>query len=213
MTTLVQARLDGAFHNLAMRIYANAEAAKSKLCGTRCATSDPQPVFKGFTYVASARVEYCVALPMYDDYPWVEECFYHHARYFHLDFPAMGLVQARDHIGATWETARDKVESVYFKDEKYADDDWSEFGIIKSIKLLDTFGNVVDTISGRSSWIHDPQVIGDVNSLKERAVALRAESALEYGWDNHDTARSLRSMADSIVDQISIVECRSRLVA
>ncbi|WP_372364241.1 hypothetical protein ACCQ07_21425 (plasmid) [Xanthomonas sp. NCPPB 3583] len=213
MTTLVQARLDGAFHNLAVRIYASAEEAKSRLCVASCATSGPQPIFTGYTYVAGARVEYKVALPMYDDYPWVEECFYHVSRSGNLMFPAMGLLQAREHIGGTWEIARAKVESIFFQDDNCLDEDWNEFGYITAIKLLDTFGNVVDTISNRNLWIQDLQDVGDVKSMKERIVALRKESALERCWDNHDTARSLSSLADSIADQISIIECRSRLVA
>ncbi|MCU1710222.1 hypothetical protein ABQW72_00560 [Xanthomonas hortorum pv. pelargonii] len=213
MTTLVQARIDVAFHDLATRIYANAEEAKSRLCGTSSTTSDRQPIFTGYTYVAGARIEYDVALPMYDDYPWVEECCYHVSRSVYLKFPAMGLIQAREHIGATWETARAKVESISFQNDNCLDEDWNESGYITAIKLLDTFGNVVDTISNRSLWIQDLQVIGDVKSMKERIAALRNESALERGWDNHDTARSLSSMADSIADQISIIECRSRLVA
>ncbi|MGX2089835.1 hypothetical protein [Xanthomonas axonopodis] len=213
MTTLVRARIDVAFHDLATRIYANAEEAKSRLCGTSCTTSDRQPIFTGYTYVAGARIEYNVALPMYDDYPWVEECFYHVSRAVNLKFPAMGLLQARAHIGATWETARAMVESISFQSDNCLDEDWNEFGYITAVKLLDTFGKVVDTISNRSLWIQDSQVVGDVKSMKEREVALRNESALEGCWDNHDTARSLSSMADSIADQISIIEYRSRLVA
>ncbi|WP_267122765.1 hypothetical protein [Xanthomonas sacchari] len=206
MTTLTQARLDVAFHRLAVRICKRAERAKLP---SASASSDSLPVFSGFTYVAAVRVKYSVSQPLYDDHPYDDMLTYQSWRSVGFELAPMGLHQARLHLGDTWATVTSNVDSMYLQ---LLDEDWNEEGHIAEIQLLDPFGNVVDVINDRAPWIQDSQIGGDIEVMKARVAELKAESAFESGWDNFETSRHLADQASAIAAQLSMIQYRGRLV-
>jgi hypothetical protein len=187
--------------------------------------------YTGDTLVARVELVGWSRQPMYDQYPDLATFIVRTLRHYDIGLQSMerakqlldaGFLMDIWHDGFIWNregSTKDLIETIKELDTN-----------VDGVRLLDNLGNVVaeGTIftweQARDSgewkcntsvtWKEvDFAVLSRRESMLAEAGSLEAEASFESGWDNFDTARSLRAKADAIRRSIQIAENVTRLAA